>query len=277
MHKRIFAFLLFTLSAYADLAPGTEIEFYQSGVWSRGKVVEKVQGGYHIVTTWTDGSPWDLVITEAKVRAAGPAAAPAATTAPTTANGGTLAPGTQVEWEGGGAWTPGTVIAKVQGGYRIMTTWTDGSPWEVVATDARVRPAQGARPAEGNPIKPTRMPIDQSLERPTAALIQAVMRAQWEHEAYPGQDGAVTASFQNISIGAPRGWNGNDQGQGDYGTTVWPATVNWTWTTHYRGRNEVQVKKWVVSVFKNRAGRWEVSQSSVPGQTSETHNEPPDM
>ncbi len=295
MKKYLLLTLLFTTAvAWADLAQGTVVEYNTGAKWIPAKIIERIPNGYKILLMPPGIAPYEVISTEANVRAS---QGGQTTNAGAPANPGPVVQnqagtGQRVEYNQGATWAPAEVLAQIPGGYRLRVKPPGGREYEVVSTNANVRPQQNATQTQPAPQPPkpaapaattketNAARLDNTntqVDRPNARLIEAVMRSMWERDAAPGMDGAVTLAFQNIAIGDTRAWSVLDGNQGTPGTAVWTAKVNWTHTTHYRARNRVLIRNWTVSVFKNAAGKWVVQSTASTPQSETVREDPPDM
>jgi hypothetical protein len=97
---------------------------------------------------------------------------------------------------------------------------------------------------------------------------RGVIRRLWEKEAREGMDGAVTITFQNMVVGAPRSWRGNwsdAYSQADRRKPIYPVKATFATCTDYRSAISKRKMERIYDCFVHKAGGWQCTQTGESG------------
>ncbi|HVX28592.1 MAG TPA: hypothetical protein VHB70_19740 [Parafilimonas sp.] len=101
-------------------------------------------------------------------------------------------------------------------------------------------------------------PSDPNTKGKTALeqSLRGAVRTDFEREPQPGEDGRVTVTFQNFSIGQPHAYRDYEDPSEAKGTTIYPVNATFTTCTDYNTRIVTLKRERAFSCYKNTAGEW---------------------
>jgi len=85
---------------------------------------------------------------------------------------------------------------------------------------------------------------------------RGAVRTGFEREPQPGEDGRVTLSFQNFTIGQPHPYRVYEDPNDAQGKTIYPVRATFTTCTDYNRRIVLVKRERAFSCYKNTAGEW---------------------
>ncbi len=85
---------------------------------------------------------------------------------------------------------------------------------------------------------------------------RGAVRTDFEREPQPGEDGRVTVSFQNFTIGQPHPYRVYEDPNDAQGKTIYPVRATFTTCTDYNRRIVLLKRERAFSCYKNTAGEW---------------------
>jgi hypothetical protein len=85
---------------------------------------------------------------------------------------------------------------------------------------------------------------------------RGAVRTDFEREPQPGEDGRVTLSFQNFTIGQPHPYRVYEDPNDAQGKTIYPVRATFTTCTDYNRRIVLVKRERAFSCYKNTAGEW---------------------
>jgi hypothetical protein len=97
---------------------------------------------------------------------------------------------------------------------------------------------------------------------------RGVIRRLWEKEALEGSDGAVTITFQNVIVGAPRAWRANYSdaySQANPKKPIYPVKVTFATCTDYKAAVSKRKMQRIYDCFVHKAGGWQCTQTGESG------------
>jgi hypothetical protein len=97
---------------------------------------------------------------------------------------------------------------------------------------------------------------------------RGVIRRLWEKEAEEGSDGAITITFQNFVIGAPRAWRAtlsDAYSQADPKKPIYPVRTAFATCTDYKKAVSKRTMERIYDCFYHKAGGWQCTQTGESG------------
>ncbi len=97
---------------------------------------------------------------------------------------------------------------------------------------------------------------------------RGVIRRLWEKEAREGSDGAVTITFQKMTIGAPRRWRPtltDAYSQADPKKPIYPVRASFATCIDYRKAISKRKMERIYDCFVHKTGGWQCTQTGASG------------
>ena len=97
---------------------------------------------------------------------------------------------------------------------------------------------------------------------------RGVIRRFWEKEAQEGSDGAVTLTFQKMTVGAPRRWRAtfdDAYSQADPKKPIYPVRATFTTCTNYKDAITKRKMERIYDCFVHKTGGWQCTQTGASG------------
>jgi len=97
---------------------------------------------------------------------------------------------------------------------------------------------------------------------------RGVIRRFWEKQAKAGSDGAVTVTFQKMTVGAPRRWRAtfdDAYSQADPKKPIYPVRAAFTTCTDYKDAITKRKMERIYDCYVHKTGGWQCSQTGASG------------
>ena len=109
---------------------------------------------------------------------------------------------------------------------------------------------------------------DSDVKNANEKNFRGVIRRFWEKEAGKGSDGAVTITFQKMTVGAPRRWRAtfdDAYSQADPKKPIYPVRATFTTCTDYRDAITRRKMERIYDCYVHKTGGWQCSQTGASG------------
>ncbi len=97
---------------------------------------------------------------------------------------------------------------------------------------------------------------------------RGAIRRLWEKSAAAGSDGAVTVTFHNVVVGAPRAWQPgftDVYSQATPKQPIYPVKATFTTCADYRTAVSTRKMERIYDCFVHKAGGWQCTQTGASG------------